>query len=458
MRNKLLIFTTVGLLAVGILGLMAIMRRTSVLPDTSDLVPVRPDLPDDQNAYPVFTNAAAMFHWPANDQPLRDYIDAPTADDTLIRETIDRNTDTLNTLTLGLERPMYLPPEIRDYNDPIPHLSSWRNMARLQALKVRADRMAGRHAAAVDACITLLRFGDMLTRDAQVTIHYLVGVAVVGIGLTQAQDIARDPTVPQEQRTRIMETLNGFTPFDIGLVKALKGEHNLTATAFDRLLDGTLTIEDFMGDGPSSAPSGYLDTFQTLFWNVMTGLLFDSIETRQALAIAFRNAIQAAPLPYSAIDPRFFESLYFNDASTTTHFSRFNLLGRGLFNMVGPDVESVLKHKIKMECTLSATRLIFACHAYRQIHGRLPAALSDLAPDHLPDIPNDPFDGQPLRYDAQRGIIYSVGSDLVDQGGDDAVPGGRTDWYRSPDVLRWQAPDAVFAIDAPETMPPETEP
>lgn len=32
-------------------------------------------------------------------------------------------------------------------------------------------------------------------------------------------------------------------------------------------------------------------------------------------------------------------------------------------------------------------------------------------------LPNDPFDGEPVRYDAQRAILYSVGEDFRDDGG-----------------------------------------
>jgi hypothetical protein len=47
----------------------------------------------------------------------------------------------------------------------------------------------------------------------------------------------------------------------------------------------------------------------------------------------------------------------------------------------------------------------------------LPESLSELVPKYLPKVPIDPFDGKPLRYSKEKGIIYCVGKDLKDSGG-----------------------------------------
>lgn len=47
----------------------------------------------------------------------------------------------------------------------------------------------------------------------------------------------------------------------------------------------------------------------------------------------------------------------------------------------------------------------------------LPATLADLVPEFLDGIPVDAFNGEPLGYDAARGMLWSVGIDGVDSGG-----------------------------------------
>ncbi len=63
-----------------------------------------------------------------------------------------------------------------------------------------------------------------------------------------------------------------------------------------------------------------------------------------------------------------------------------------------------------------------AVERHRADAGRLPAALDDLVPSYLGEVPMDPWaDGQPLRYmldDSDLGyVLYSVGRDGTDNGG-----------------------------------------
>jgi len=73
---------------------------------------------------------------------------------------------------------------------------------------------------------------------------------------------------------------------------------------------------------------------------------------------------------------------------------------------------------------------------YRRQYGKLPERLEELVPDFLPQVPIDPFDGQPLRYVVREEEyrVYSVGYDRVDNGGD-AYP-------KSAD----SEPDIVFRV------------
>jgi RNA polymerase sigma factor (sigma-70 family) len=73
--------------------------------------------------------------------------------------------------------------------------------------------------------------------------------------------------------------------------------------------------------------------------------------------------------------------------------------------------------------TLANVRLALtalALERFRTAHNhRYPATLSELAPNYLDAVPEDPFDGQPLRYRTQGAgyLLYSIGFDLKDDGG-----------------------------------------
>ncbi len=63
------------------------------------------------------------------------------------------------------------------------------------------------------------------------------------------------------------------------------------------------------------------------------------------------------------------------------------------------------------------TRAAAAVRRYQLRHGTLPATLDDLVPDLLAKVPEDPFDGQSLRYSRGSKVIYAVGADFADVGG-----------------------------------------
>ena len=72
-------------------------------------------------------------------------------------------------------------------------------------------------------------------------------------------------------------------------------------------------------------------------------------------------------------------------------------------------------------------RTALAVELFRKLHqGKQPARLDQLVPLYLSAIPNDPFDGKPLRYrcEAAGYCVYSVGVNGVDDHGIEKRRGG----------------------------------
>jgi hypothetical protein len=78
---------------------------------------------------------------------------------------------------------------------------------------------------------------------------------------------------------------------------------------------------------------------------------------------------------------------------------------------------------------LAAMGALLAVERYRMRYGRWPASLGEISPEFVAEVPKDPFDGQPLRYRRLRDgvVVYSVGSNLTDDGGDLTIPSGARD-------------------------------
>jgi hypothetical protein len=64
-----------------------------------------------------------------------------------------------------------------------------------------------------------------------------------------------------------------------------------------------------------------------------------------------------------------------------------------------------------------------AVERWRLANGGLPEDTAGLVPAHLCAVQTDPFDGQPLRYKTVEDgyMVYSVGVDKTDNGGDSSV-------------------------------------
>ena len=81
---------------------------------------------------------------------------------------------------------------------------------------------------------------------------------------------------------------------------------------------------------------------------------------------------------------------------------------------------------------LAATGLAVRLHRAR--HGHLPRTLDELVPEYLPRIPTDPFaaDGRTIAYspDGDPPIVYSIGSDGVDDHGQFILRGGYLRAYK----------------------------
>jgi hypothetical protein len=84
---------------------------------------------------------------------------------------------------------------------------------------------------------------------------------------------------------------------------------------------------------------------------------------------------------------------------------------------------ALLTGHARLRCAVAG----LAAERYRRNHAAWPQSLADLVPTHLKAILLDPFDGKPWRYRRTNTgvIIYSVGEDAHDDGGDpDRPPGG----------------------------------
>jgi hypothetical protein len=121
--------------------------------------------------------------------------------------------------------------------------------------------------------------------------------------------------------------------------------------------------------------------------------------------------------------------------------------------MAIPNIARAGERAVQVETERQMTLAAIALERFKLRHGNLPASLEALVPEFLAAVPYDYMSAKPLRYRAGsdgRYVIYSVGEDGKDDGGDATPPqGGR------PGL--WEGRDAVWpslAAEPDEPPPP----
>jgi len=127
---------------------------------------------------------------------------------------------------------------------------------------------------------------------------------------------------------------------------------------------------------------------------------------------------------------------------------------RYLFSVMGkPDSLRAGTSAVSAETERQMTLAAIALKRFQLRHGKLPPSLEALVPELLPAVPYDYMSAKPLGYRLKADgtyVLYSVGEDGKDDGGDPTPPPGT-----SPGL--WGGRDAVWpsAVEEPSALPPQ---
>lgn len=82
-------------------------------------------------------------------------------------------------------------------------------------------------------------------------------------------------------------------------------------------------------------------------------------------------------------------------------------------------VQPISKTLGQCRAKAQALQTVIALELFKRKAGKYPETLAELVPDYLPALPQDPMTGDGLKYKLQEGrpLLYSVGTDLKDDGG-----------------------------------------
>jgi len=139
-------------------------------------------------------------------------------------------------------------------------------------------------------------------------------------------------------------------------------------------------------------------------------------------------------------------------------FFDFNHLDmRSMFSPSVLSMEKYLYRAIEAETAKASVTGAIALKRYQLKHGEYPATLAALVPEFVSKVPHDPMDGQPLRYRSNQDgtfLLYSIGDDGKDDGGDPTPTGKFKGWQAGRDWV-WPQPASAEEIQKFYDNPPK---
>jgi hypothetical protein len=272
------------------------------------------------------------------------------------------------------------------------HLLSYDALSRAQDGDLRG---------AAVSCRAIVNAGRAIG-DEPTLIAYLVRMALRAIAVGQTERVLGQGVLPDEDLAALQKAFGEEADERLFQV-ALRGERGGMDRFMQALQSGDVSVKQMQGLTAAGAPTKRWFAEEKLLY--LPGAITNN---RAALLERMNRLVEISKLPPEEQDARL--------AEMRASMPHQPILVREL----EPAVEKVAGAERRTLAQLRCAAAALAAERYRLKHGRWPEALADLKGEFLRDVPTDPFDGKPLRYrrDGEGVVVYSVGPDGKDDGGD----------------------------------------
>jgi hypothetical protein len=385
-------------------------------PDDSDLHYTPPTLDAGKNAFTGIEAAGKLCvtRFTSPTDPNRDWTKllygigskSEEWDPAFADEVLATNATAFAELEKGLACERYASPPVKDFSTLLPWLQKYKQLAQLLYLKSKRMQLAGDPVAAAQVALQGLRFGQLITDDANYLIEWLVGIACQNIAMARINEIIADAKTPELALRDLLAQLDRWDPKGIerGYKQAMQEEYRVTKTTLEMLQQGRLG--EILG---SEAPPSLSRIPYVLKPNM----------SRQMMVPFFRNQIENADRISSKI--RYdYPGKPKEPAGLLAKAGMFlgpNSGGKVLYFMLTPASQGASGKKYLVQANIAGLRLKVALRLYELKHGQLPDDLKALVPEFIKEIPIDSYGGQPFRYSKTEKKVWATGFDLVDNGG-----------------------------------------
>lgn len=276
-----------------------------------------------------------------------------------------------------------------------PNFIQVRALAQLLAVLALSSAEDGDSPRATEMLERGFQFSRCIPSDSLVT--HMIRWACVGLNVDTVERCLNQARFTDAQLHQVERALDH--PSTDQFADALRGEHCMALWAFGELRAGR------------RAGISLTEKWWESLWRRIKSRrpAYSDDDFARYLAM-YRPSLEAVTLPPTQAVARAAQLVEDYSTNTTSELGR----------MVPASWTKALRACFETDARLASLRTALALERFRIAHqGSLPTTLTELVPEHLPAVPRDIFDGQPLRYKVlPRGyVIYSIGADGVDDGG-----------------------------------------
>jgi hypothetical protein len=252
---------------------------------------------------------------------------------------------------------------------------------------------------ALRSCRGIINAGRSLG-DEPLMISALIRGAIIAVGASAAERVLAQGVAGDAELARLQELL-ALEDQHPTMRIAVRGERASSYDLLSKMADGRIRGAEI---------DAMIDGQQRSWWKSWWRGSVGRREPVYALK-TMTKMVDATKLPESE-----------QPEAEKTYEREVKGLGREALyvRLLAPAVANVGRSIRRKTASVRCLMVLAAVERYRlKNDGKWPESLAALRPEFLKEIPNDPFDGKPLRYKKLPDgvLVYSVGEDGVDDGG-----------------------------------------
>lgn len=308
--------------------------------------------------------------------------------------------------------------DIGNFKDmPSYNLGPWRELSLFAALRTISLAKEGRVEEAVKQVVVIMKVGDKIVHSPITTMgQSLSGVTIKDLGATLLRYLSRNFSLSEQAYNLSLERIETSADSKQGFANAVRFQYTSTKELIENLENDYSELYHY---------NPLLSIFikNHYFYNPakVRKLIAENIYRPPVRFLEEENCSNLGLLEQQgeAINQQAeqYRDRAFRKVGDSRFFSK-DSLSRDIFLITTFSFDGMVRRMCEVKMRLELSQLFLALDRYKEKKGNFPAKLSDLSPEFISKVPEDVFTDSGIIYNRQRGIIYSVGKNQQDDGGD----------------------------------------